>query len=107
MTRSPKQTAQTILVVDDEPSIREFVCRVLQDRGYRTAVAANGHEALAIASTLGSVDLLLTDVMMPEMTGDELARRLRLQQPELKVLYFTGFSDRLFEDKGQLWEGEA
>jgi FixJ family two-component response regulator len=46
-------------------------------------------------------------VRMPEMTGHELARRLRLRQPDLKVLYFTGFSDDIFAVKGVLWEGEA
>ena len=80
---------------------------MLHEAAYVTAVAGDGHEALAIAPTLGSIDLLLTDVVMPEMNGDELARRLCVQQPDLKVLYFTGFSDRLFKDKGLLWEGEA
>jgi len=51
--------------------------------------------------------LLVTDLMMPQMTGDELARRLRLGEPDLKILYLTGFSDRLFKDKVTLWENEA
>jgi CheY-like chemotaxis protein len=104
-TRNP--ATPTILVVDDEPSIRAFACRVLNEREYVTAVAGDGHEALAIAPTIGPIDLLLTDVVMPGMNGDELARQLCMQQPNLKVLYFTGFSDRLFKDKGQLWDGEA
>jgi two-component system cell cycle sensor histidine kinase/response regulator CckA len=49
----------------------------------------------------------VTDVMMPKMTGDELARRLRQNQPGLKVLYLTGFSDRLFKEKVTLWQDEA
>jgi len=104
-TRNP--ATHTILVVDDEPSICAFACHVLNEREYVTAVAGNGREALAIAPTIGPVDLLLTDVVMPEMNGDELARQLCIRQPDLKVLYFTGFSDRLFKDKGQLWDGEA
>jgi YesN/AraC family two-component response regulator len=52
-------------------------------------------------------DLVVTDVMMPQMTGDELARRLRLQHPTVKVLYLTGFSDRLFKEKVTLWADEA
>lgn len=107
VSRRRNPATPTILVVDDEPSIRAFVRQVLHEREYVTALAADGHEALAIARTLGPVDLLLTDVVMPEMNGDELARQLCIQQPDLKVLYFTGFSDRLFKDKGQLWEGEA
>jgi FixJ family two-component response regulator len=49
----------------------------------------------------------LTDVVMPEMTGAELARRLRHDDPLLKVLYLTGYTDRLFTEKGTLWEGES
>jgi two-component system cell cycle sensor histidine kinase/response regulator CckA len=95
-----------ILIVDDEPSIREFADRTLQRAGYTTRTAADGPEAIAIAAA-ESFELLLTDVRMPEMTGDEVARQIRLRQPEVKVLYLTGYSDQLFKEKGALWEGEA
>jgi two-component system cell cycle sensor histidine kinase/response regulator CckA len=98
---------QRVLVVDDEESIRKFVDRVLKDRGYRTTLAADGHQAVALAETEGPFDILITDLMMPEMNGDELARRLRQAEPGLKVLYLTGYSDRLFRDKVTLWEDEA
>jgi len=98
---------KTVLVVDDEESVRLFVERVIRDAGYRTEVAADGPEALEIAARLESLDLLVTDVMMPQMTGDELARRLRQSEPALKILYLTGYSDRLFKDKVTLWEDEA
>jgi two-component system cell cycle sensor histidine kinase/response regulator CckA len=97
----------TVLVVDDEESVRQFVERVIREAGYRTEVAADGAQALEIAARLGSLDLLVTDVMMPQMTGDELARRLRQNEPTLKILYLTGYSDRLFKDKVTLWEDEA
>ena len=97
----------TILIVDDEETVRRFVERVLQDAGYKTATAPGGAEAIEAAARLGSFELLVTDVMMPQMTGDELARRLRLKEPDLKILYLTGFSDRLFKDKVTLWEDEA
>ena len=97
----------TVLVVDDEESVRRFVERVLHDAGYKTALAADGPEAIEVAKTLGTFDVLVTDVMMPQMTGDELARRLRLNEPKLKILYLTGYSDRLFKDKVTLWEDEA
>ena len=97
----------TVLVVDDEESVRRFVERVLHDAGYKTALAADGPQAIEVAKTLGTFDLLVTDVMMPQMTGDELARRLRLNEPKLKILYLTGYSDRLFKDKVTLWEDEA
>ena len=93
-----------ILLVDDEPSIREFLRVVLSEAGYSVAMAADGEQALNVP---GSFDLLLTDLRMPRMTGDELARRMRLRDPELKVLYLTGYSDSLFEAKGHLWDGEA
>ena len=95
-----------ILIVDDEEPVRMFVDRVLRDAGYQTALAGSGVEALQAAST-ASFDLLVTDVMMPEMNGDELARRMRLNDPTLKILYLTGFADQLFKDKITLWEGEA
>ena len=104
---SSEKPTRTILIVDDEESVRRFVERVLHDEGYETALAADGPEALEVAKRLGSFDLLLTDVMMPQMTGDELARRLRRDDPKLKILYLTGYSDRLFKDKKTLWEDEA
>lgn len=96
-----------MLIVDDELSVRKFVERVLAEGGYTTRTAADGPEAIEIAATLDRFDILVTDLMMPQMTGDELARRLRLLHPALKVLYLTGFSDRLFKEKVTLWEDEA
>ncbi len=96
-----------VLVVDDEDLVRKFVERVLHDAGYQTTTASDGPEALAIAAKLDSFDMLVTDVMMPQMTGDELARRVRVSAPGIKVLYLTGFSDRLFKEKVTLWADEA
>jgi CheY-like chemotaxis protein len=67
----------------------------------------DGPTAIAAVAKIGSIDMLVTDVMMPGMTGDELARRLRQAEPQIKVLYLTGYSDRLFKEKTMLWEGEA
>ena len=67
----------SVLVVDDEDPVRKFVERVLREAGYTTAVAADGPQAIQVATTLEPFDVLVTDVMMPQMTGDELARRLR------------------------------
>ena len=96
-----------VLVVDDEESVRKYVERVLREGGYQTTPARDGNEALEIAKAQPPFGLLVTDLMMPNMNGDELARRLRVQDPTLKVLYLTGFSDRLFKDKVTLWEDEA
>lgn len=97
----------SVLIVDDEEPVRKFVQRVLSDAGYRTAVASDGPDAIEATAKLDRVDVLVTDVMMPDMQGDELARRLRATEPSLKVLYLTGYSDRLFKDKITLWEDEA
>jgi len=105
MKRTP--ATMTALVVDDEEPVRKFVERVLREAGYKTASAGDGAEAIDIARKMASLDILVTDVMMPQMTGDELARRLRHDEPSLKVLYLTGFSDQLFSEKTTLWQDEA
>src|SRR5262245_33998399 len=102
-----EQRQPTALVVDDEEPVRRFVDRVLTEAQYRTTQAADGAEAIKVAAEHGPFDILVTDLMMPEMTGDELARRLRQNEPGLKVLYLTGFSDHLFKEKVTLWEDEA
>jgi two-component system cell cycle sensor histidine kinase/response regulator CckA len=96
-----------ILVVDDEEAVLRFVDRVLRDAGYKTAIANGGAEAIEVAKKVGPLGALVTDVMMPGMTGDELARMLRQTEPTLKVLYLTGYSDRLFKEKTMLWADEA
>jgi len=97
----------TILIVDDEEPIRRLVDRILQSAGYLTRLASSGADALAVADGPDPIDLMVTDMMMPEMNGDEVARRLRQKYPALKVLYYTGFADRLFNEKGTMWEDEA
>ena len=81
--------------------------RVLKRAGYITRLASSGVEALAVADGPDRIDLLVTDMMMPEMNGDEVARRLRQKYPALKVLYCTGFSDRLFDQKGSAVGGRS
>jgi len=96
-----------VLIVDDEEPVRTFVQRVVAHGHYQTMVAADGPEALAVAAHHGPFDLLLTDLMMPGMSGDELAQHLRETDPSLKVLYLTGFSERLFKEQVTLKDGEA
>ena len=97
----------SVLIVDDEEPVRKYVDRVLSGAGYQTKVASDGPEAIEVAAKMEKLDILVTDVMMPEMQGDELARRLRQSEPPLKVLYLTGYADRLFKDKITLWQDEA
>jgi two-component system cell cycle sensor histidine kinase/response regulator CckA len=99
--------SRRILVVEDDDAIRDLVARVLREVGYETRVASNGAEALGLFETEASCDLLLTDLHMPEMSGDELVRRARALHPDLKVLYLTAYSDRLFAGRSALWQDEA
>jgi len=105
--RASGQGPWKVLVVDDEEPVRRFVERVLSRGNYQITVAADGAEAVTVAAEHGPFDILVTDLMMPQMTGDELARRLRQSDPALKVLYLTGFSDSLFKEKTTLWQDEA
>jgi len=95
-----------VLIVDDEPQVRLFVERVLSKAGYETTTVSDGLAAVE-AARLQSFDILVTDLMMPEMPGDEVAPRVRAFKRGLKVLYLTGFSDHLFKDRVRLFEGEA
>jgi CheY-like chemotaxis protein len=104
--KKPPARAIRALVVDDEESVLRFVERVLRDAGYETVTAGDGPKAIELAEAT-SFDILVTDVMMPQMTGDELARRLRQQKGSLKVLYLTGYADHLFKGRVSLWKDEA
>ena len=103
----PTDRTPRLLVVDDEESVRKLLERMLRAARYDVAVAEDAPAALERAAAGEPFDLLVSDLMMPGMQGDELARRLRQQTPELKVLYVTGFADRLFEAKQILWQDEA
>jgi len=97
---------RTVLVVDDEAPIRMLARRVLEDTGYQVTEAADGLDAIELLSKGTTLDLLIADLDMPKLGGDEMVRRIRATRPDLKVLYVTGHIDRLM-DARQLWEGEA
>ena len=96
-----------VLIVDDEPAVCDFVERALRGDGYVTEVAYNGSVALAKAERFGHFDLLVTDVNMPHLKGHDLARQVRRLDPDIKVLYLTGYSDLLFKERGNLGQDEA
>src|SRR3954470_14864453 len=100
-------SAVRVLVVDDEPQMCKLVRMILEQAGYRVRTAESAAAAIAIVTTEGPPDLLLTDLKMPQMDGDELAGHLRRLTPDLKVLYLTGFSQALFDSRRLLWAGEA
>jgi two-component system cell cycle sensor histidine kinase/response regulator CckA len=102
------QDTSRVLVVDDETSILTFAERALVNAGYEVVAASDGPEALRLVEAQGRpFDLFVIDILMPQMRGDELGRQLRQRDPDVKVLYFTGYSDRLFEDRKTLWQHEA
>jgi CheY-like chemotaxis protein len=101
------ETSKRILIVDDEPSIVQFVERVLRGAGYATSTAGGALEALQITEGSAPFDLIVADVNMPDISGPDLISSLRMRQPDLRVLYLTGFNDQLFAAKNVLWEGEA
>ncbi len=85
---------ETILVVEDQPAVREFTVRMLNEAEYRVLAATDASEALELARTHdGRIDLLFTDVALPGMSGGELAERLVAMMPELRVLYTSGYND--------------
>jgi two-component system cell cycle sensor histidine kinase/response regulator CckA len=101
-------SALRVLVVDDERAILAFAEDVLTGAGCDVTIASEGRDALRIVErTPHRFDLFVVDLMMPRMRGDELARHLRQRDPDAKILYFTGYADRLFAERGGLWEGEA
>jgi two-component system, cell cycle sensor histidine kinase and response regulator CckA len=96
-----------ILAVDDEPGVLALVRRCLDDERVTLIEASSGKDALDHIARGPALDLLITDLRMPEMEGDELARQVRTLEPDLRVLYLTSHADRLFGAKPQLWAEEA
>ena len=86
--------SETILLVEDEAVVRDLVCEILRESGYAILCAPSGAEAMNISAEHAKpIDLLITDVVMPEMSGPELANRLRHARGELRVLYMSGYTD--------------
>ena len=95
------QDAATILLVEDEDGVRELIEEGLKFHGYQIIVAKNGAEALAIYKAAShSIDLLLTDVVMPKMSGHELTQKITAINPSIKTLYITGYTDARIMDHG-------
>jgi two-component system cell cycle sensor histidine kinase/response regulator CckA len=97
---------ETVLLVEDEENVRNLGVRILKDLGYKVMQARNGDEALVVAMGCEErIDLLLTDVVMPGMSGSDLATRLVLAHPETKVLFTSGYTDDAIVHHGVLDEG--
>ena len=91
-TVAARAEGQTILVVEDADAVRRTVCRILRANGYQVVDASRGSEALELVHG-GGIDLVLTDLVMPEMPGTELAAELRESHPGLPVLFMSGYAD--------------
>ena len=109
MCMTPAPPDETILLVEDDPPTRSLISRVLQNQGYQLLEARNGHEALSLATNhRGRIDLLFTDIVMPDMDGFTLGERLGESHPRTQVLFMSGNSDRSIAVRGGLREaGEA
>ncbi len=94
MTNPPPPYSETILLVDDEPAIRELIRVVLKMNGYRVLEAAGGEEALQLIESFPMpIHLMVTDVRMPGMDGRELTERAQQRNPEIRVLLISGYTD--------------
>ena len=99
---------ETVLVVDDEPAVRLVTKRILQRNGYTVLEASGGHEALRVLREHpGPIQLLLTDVIMPEMNGREVAERVRERRSGIKVLFMSAYSPEAIAHDGLLDEDAA
>ncbi len=102
----PSTGHETVLVVEDEDGMRALTERILRNAGYTVLTAENGEDALALFEKHGGrVDLLVTDVVMPQMSGREIAGQLARSNPSLKVLYMSGYTDEIIDRHGVLESG--
>lgn len=100
------QGSRTILVVEDEASLRKLTCNTLAKIGHRILEAEDAAKAMQAARNFdGAIDLLLTDIVMPGMSGDELAAKLSAVRPEMRVLYMSGYTDGAIATHGILESG--
>jgi CheY-like chemotaxis protein len=99
--------SETVLVVEDEPAVREIAVAILRDLGYRVLEAGDGEEGLRVfGAHRGTVDLLLTDVVLPgKLRGRELAERITAIRPEVSVLYMSGYTENSIVHNGRLDDG--
>jgi CheY-like chemotaxis protein len=102
-TASPHET---ILMAEDEDDLRQITARILTRAGYHVLSATGGTEAIHLAQTHpGPIDLLLTDVIMPRMMGNEVADRVRQCRPGIPVLYMSGYAEPVLTENGTLPDG--
>jgi PAS domain S-box-containing protein len=107
-SRTPAGGSETVLLVEDEESVRQLVRETLEARGYRVLEAENGEAGLTVAARYEKpIDLVITDVVMPELGGRELAQRLIKTRPQIKVLYLSGYTEDAIVSEGTIDTGNA
>ena len=108
ISRDSPHAAEVILVVEDEPSVRAPMCRMLREQGYLVLEAANGEHALRVMQEHHApIHLVITDVMMPDMDVSALVSLLRDWYPAMRVLFISGYSKQFLEARGDTVEGSA
>ena len=105
--KAPAGSQETVLVVEDDPDVRAYVAETLSNLNYQVRQAADATDAIGILDASDTIDLLLTDVVMPGMNGRELADTATQRRPGLKVLYMTGYSRNAIVHQGRLDPGVA
>jgi hypothetical protein len=100
---------ETILVAEDQPDLRWMICQFLQQLGYAVLEAKDGGDAVALAQQYkGTIDVLLTDIVMPHLRGSEVARQLSASRPDMKVIFMSGYTEGEFgTPPGETHEPEA
>jgi DNA-binding response OmpR family regulator len=109
LSRPPLEDRKRLMVVDDEVPILRLVTRILSSDNYEIASAESGEAAVRLMEqpSFAALDLLVTDLMMPGINGRELAGIVRQANPQVRVLYVTGFADTLFTGLQELGPGES
>jgi CheY-like chemotaxis protein len=102
---APAGGTETVLLAEDAASLREMIAEILSSRGYRVLAADSGEKALDLARAhAGPIELLLTDMVMPGISGAELAERMHEARPEARILFMSGYTDDVMVQRGILAE---
>ena len=109
VAKTPPRGTETLLLVEDEPSVRHLACSILEAQGYNVLRANNGQDGLRVAREFkkGAISLVITDVIMPLMSGKVMAEWLKATYPDLKILFTSGYTDDAIAQHGVLEKGVA
>jgi len=109
VAKPPARGTETLLLVEDEPSVRHLACSILEAQGYNVLSANNGRDGLRVARECkgGPIRLVITDVVMPQMGGKVMAEWLKATYPDLKILFTSGYTDDAIVRHGVLEPGAA